>query len=134
MSLQLPIKTRAARRCPSPAAPRARPFSTAPSAPPTGSAPPPPPPRPRPSPPRPAPQHQIRAQRRASRGGAPTSLSLQGVDRPTRCPGVIAGVLLPLQCLRQAEQRESLSASVRTLLFLMYYLFIYFLLGPFCTL
>lgn len=71
------IRTRAARRCPSPAAPRTKPSSTAPSAPPTGSA---PPPRPRPSPP-----HPTRAQRRPS---------LQGADRRKPCPSVKPGASL----------------------------------------
>lgn len=70
-------RMRAARRCPSLAALRPRPSSTAPSAPPMGSAPPPLPFLPLPqhlSPPRPT-----RAQRRASRGGAP-SRSRRGAD------------------------------------------------------
>lgn len=76
---QSPTRTRAARRCPSPAAPRTRPSSTAPSAPPTGSALPPRPPPPQPPPPpRPAPPRRAKAQRRAG-------LSLQGVDGPARC-------------------------------------------------
>lgn len=82
VSLQSPTKMKAARRCPSPAAPRTRPSSTAPSALPTGST---PPRRPRPSPPRPAAPRRISAQRRASHGGAPPSLSLQGADRPKLC-------------------------------------------------
>lgn len=116
--LQSLTKTTAVRRCPSPAARRMRPSSTALSAPPTGSA---PPPRPRPSPPRPAPPPpQTRAQRRASRGGAPPSLSLQGVDCPKTCPSVNTGALLPLRFLWQTEERDSLSASVWTALFLIY--------------
>ncbi|KAG7227597.1 hypothetical protein INR49_005412, partial [Caranx melampygus] len=47
----------------------------------------PPPPHPPPPPPSPPPpSRRTRAQRRASRGGAPPSLSLQGVDHPQLCP------------------------------------------------
>lgn len=105
---QSPTKTRAARRCPSPAAPRTRPSSTVRSAPPTGSA---PPPRPWPPPPHPAapPPHQTKAQRRASHGGAPPSRSRRGADRPEVRPSVSTGALLPPQSLWQTEGRGVLS-------------------------
>lgn len=82
-------RTRAARRCRSPAALSPRPSSTAPSAPPTEWAPPLPPlPRPPPPPPRPT-----RAQRRASRGGAP-SRSRRGADDEQEGVGEGAGLRL----------------------------------------
>lgn len=105
-SSQSLTRMRAARRCPSPGAPRTRPSSTAPSAPPTWSAPPPQPQPPRPAAPPPRP---TRAQRRPS-------LSLQGADRPKlpeRRPG---GKGLPLIL--------SLDTAVLIL----------FMFGPFCSL
>lgn len=131
---------RAARRCPSPAAPRMRPSSTAPSAPPTGSA---LPPRPRPSPPHPTPlpplllpTHRTRAQRRASRGGAP--LSLQGVDRPKLCPerqhwSAVASCISVTNRGKRFSLSFSLDCTVFNLfLFGLFYVLVHFVLHRQC--
>lgn len=112
LSPQFPTKTRRARTCPSRAALRTRPSSTAPSAPPTALArAPPPPPRPRPLPLRPVePPHQTRAQRRARRGGTRPRHSRPAADGPAAG----RGALYFLCTLASSEGRDWFTAPART--------------------
>lgn len=112
---------RAAKRCPSPAAPRTRPSSTAPSAPPTGSAPLPPPPR---APPVPR-LRPTTAQRTGSHSRALPRPSLQEADCTKLSPSVHTGALLT-----NGGKKKLLLATIQTVfhLFLIDFFYVWSIL------